>query len=258
MSNTRDFNWYEILPYQLEYKDEFELVNNRYYFNFVITKNEATTRIFMNARDISSSSYQVRSAKSESIKIYEKNYEFYLTSVFPIATEVIRDKLYEVFSKPEVTNTTFIVSARKISYYEPLNVKNRRLTKKGVSAKTEGKKKTLLNKNAETLYQCKVVVSTNDEQNKIRIHECLPQDHSNFYVRRIKPEKVKMILERRHFYTSPIGYIFNILGWNMVRDTVLSKTGLANLVQLPLVASRYALSPGQSQTISQGFIEETD
>lgn len=258
MSNIKEFNWYEIFPYQQEYKDEYELINNRYNFAFVLSKETNNIRTFMQSKDISTSNFQVKDAKLEDIKLFQNNYELYLSTVFPISTEVIRDKLYEVFANPRVSNTTLIVSARKISYYYPLTVKNSRYSQKGVLAKTEGKKGILLGNNKEVLYQCKIVVSANHIQNMMRIKEALPQDHNTFYSREISAKKVSFILNRKRFYTSIIGYFFNILGWNMVRDTVINKTGLANLVQLPLLPSRYTITPGQSSNISQGFLEESD
>lgn len=258
MSNTKNFQWYEIFPYQQEYEDEYELVNNRYNYNFVISKASNNIKTFMYARDISTTNFQAKDAKVEDIKTFSNNYEFYLSSIFPIATEVRRDKLYEVFANPRLNNTTLIISARKISFYYPLQVKNKRYSAKGVLAKTEGKKKLILNKNSETLHHCRIVVSTDDEQNMIRIKEALPQDHAYFYTRKINQKKLMQILLRKRYYTSAMGYIFNILGWNMVRDTILNRTELANLVQLPLLPSKYTIAVGQPSNISQGFLEETD
>ena len=261
--------WHEIAPFMLPYKDEFALFAPPYNFCFVLSKDSTYgMRIFIKARHLNSSAYQVQPvAEDMPFKIYKYNSRLRMMSVYPMAKAVVRDRLFDAFNHPEVNDTCLIVFAQKILHYTPLynEVQDRR-SNNGVfhPATQDGRKRLLTAKNSEVMFLCHIFVSSENERAGQFLLDYMPADMTNFFIAGASRKTVLKYLHKNPSESNgmpsvnKLGYVLNLFGLNTVRDTVLNKIELANIVQLPLNRQLYPLPQGRTEEVSQSFVMTED
>lgn len=273
MSRLHDGEWHQILPYQREYKETDDVMEQSHNFNFLLTKSDYDIRIFMKAKSITTSLFQHRVLSDQevfhninSFSVYKFNYKLYLNDVFPITDHIKRDKFYHLLSDSRVKNTSILVVARRIKTYAPLQKKLRILSVNSM-AKVDGRHKALKQKNGEPLYLVDIYVSTDNPDNVIRVKETLRSDHSMFRSRTVSKNEIIKKLNRKitswftmFFGITPniMGLLLNYCGLNVVWDTVLNDTELTNIVILPQDPAHFSIMPGESATVQTGFDIEHD
>ena len=267
IQQVKEGQWHQILPFQKEYEETDDLMEQSYNFNFMLTKGDYDIGIYMKAKNITTNLFQKRILEPQEIEqsliglnVYENNYEFYLHDILPITDEIKRDKLYQLLSDSRVKDTTILITATRMTDYLPLR---KRLYKIGNSyqARVEGKRKVALMKNGKPIYLVKVYLSTKNPINFTRFRETLRSDHSVWLAKRVKKEKIVNAINRKMngwVVCNVPGYLINLLGGNVIWDTVLNETELTNFVILPHDPTYFSIIPGESPTVQQGFTIEQE
>lgn len=275
-TKAHDGQWYEIRPFtNIEYKQPADLVRMSYDFVFLVHKGAYNMEIFMKGVSLSSASFETRSLPEhklqwllESLPLSTKyHYECYLRDVLPVASDpaTFRDRLYEELAAPAVRNTAIIVSAQRlIGGYWPLTKSLRRAATSTTGARSperpqqEWQRRMVVAKSAEALYLTKIFIATDDPANAVAVRSALPGDQTAFRMRVVSAEKVAAAALNRPLdrpaMPSWAGFFANVFFKRpIVRDTVLNRTELVNLVHLPSKPARFSITPGQLADVSQGF-----
>lgn len=212
-------------------------------------------------------------------------YDIFLRSVKTVALKPYRDRIYNVFSLPEVTDTALIVSAvdlkgghymlsRKLRELEIIRQQQSHIPHNGVQdvvisgeiAKYDLYNAAIIAKvqNKEPVFDCKIMLATNEKKIAELFWRALPQDHGRFHYQRIMNknkaiEKARKLLTRdiRNYWVWPNAYAYvavNFFGQNhVVRDTILSRSELATIASLPVNAERFNMVFGQTPSESIGL-----
>ena len=263
-------NWYEILPFMTPYKDEYALFAPPHNFCFVLSKDSTLgMRMFIKARKLNSSAYEAQQVAGDGLpfKIYAHNARLRMMSVYPMAKSVVRDRVFDLFKDSEMDDSCLIVFAQKILHYTPLynEVQDRRRGN-GVfhPATQDGRKRLLASKNSEEMFLCHVFISSENPRAAQYALDYFPADMTNFFISGASRKKVLKYLNKNPSESNgmpsvdKLGYALNLFGLNTVRDTVLNKVELANIVQLPLNRPLYPLPQGHTEEVSQSFVMTED
>jgi hypothetical protein len=259
--------WHQILPFQREYEETDDLMEQSYNFNFMLTKSDYNIGIYMKAKNITTNLFQTRILNDQEINesliplnVYKYNYEFYLHDIMPTTSEIKRDKLYQLLADKRVKNTTVVISATRMTYYLPLQNRLRKLGQ-SYQVRIEGRRKVIMAKNSRPIYLVHVYLSTDDPVNFTRFRETLRSDHSVWKAKRVSQKKVIKAINRKMnswVICNVPGYLINMIGGNVIWDTVLNETELTNYVILPKDPTYFSIVPGESPTVQQGFVIEKD